>query len=124
MDAIYIGLWVTGGLLVMVVLGMRVAFAAALAGLVGLIVVFWSRKGFAPDELDPHFHPDRVSGPLRRPHPRAVRSGQALDRLGAGRACGFHRFRHCGLCGGLGRVGGDRGGLCQDRDPRDVEDRL
>jgi len=51
MDAIYIGLWVTGGLLVMVVLGMRVAFAAALAGLVGLIVVFWSRKGFATDEL-------------------------------------------------------------------------
>ena len=33
MDSIDIGLFVTGGLLVMVVLGMRVAFAAGLAGL-------------------------------------------------------------------------------------------
>ena len=31
MEPIDIGLWVTGGLLVLVVLGMRVAFAAALA---------------------------------------------------------------------------------------------
>jgi len=37
MDPIEIGLWVSGGLLLMVVLGMRVAFAAAMAGLVGLI---------------------------------------------------------------------------------------
>ena len=32
MEPIDIGIWVTGGLLVMVVLGMRVAFAAALRG--------------------------------------------------------------------------------------------
>ncbi|MCV6585315.1 MAG: TRAP transporter large permease [Marinibacterium sp.] len=51
MDPIEIGLWVTGGLLLMVVLGMRVAFAAALAGLVGLILIFWSKKGFATDQL-------------------------------------------------------------------------
>ena len=51
MDPIEIGLWVTGGLLFMVVIGMRVAFAAALAGLVGLILIFWSRKGFATDQL-------------------------------------------------------------------------
>ena len=51
MDPIDIGLWVTGGLLLMVVLGMRVAFAAGLAGLVGLILIFWSRKDFATDEL-------------------------------------------------------------------------
>ena len=31
MDPIQIGLWVTGGMLVLVVLGMRVGFAAALA---------------------------------------------------------------------------------------------
>lgn len=37
MEPIDIGLWVTGGMLVMVVLGMRVAFAAGLAGMVGLI---------------------------------------------------------------------------------------
>ena len=51
MDSIEIGLWVTGGLLVLVVLGMRVAFAAALSGLIGLIWIFWSRKGYAGDEF-------------------------------------------------------------------------
>ena len=39
MDQIQIGLWVTAGLLVLVVMGMRVAFAAALAGVVGLILI-------------------------------------------------------------------------------------
>ena len=51
MEPIEIGLWVTGGLLVLVVLGMRVAFAAAAAGLIGLIWIFWSKKGYAGDEL-------------------------------------------------------------------------
>ena len=51
MDSIDSGLWVTGGLLVLVVLGMRVAFAAAFAGVVGLIWIFWSRKGYDASEL-------------------------------------------------------------------------
>ena len=51
MEPIEIGLWVTGGLLVLVVLGMRVAFAAAAAGLIGLIWIFWSKKGYAGDEF-------------------------------------------------------------------------
>ena len=51
MTSIEIGLWVTGGLLVMVVLGMRVAFAAAFAGLAGLIWIFWSKKGYDADEF-------------------------------------------------------------------------
>ncbi|MEM9794508.1 MAG: TRAP transporter large permease subunit, partial [Pseudomonadota bacterium] len=51
MTSIEIGLWVTGGLLVMVVLGMRVAFAAALAGVFGLIWIFWSKKGYDPAEF-------------------------------------------------------------------------
>ncbi|MEL6597768.1 MAG: TRAP transporter large permease [Pseudomonadota bacterium] len=51
MDPIDIGLWVSAGLLVMVVLGMRVAFAAALAGMIGLIWIFWSKKGMAGDEF-------------------------------------------------------------------------
>ncbi len=51
MEPIDIGLWVTGGLLVMVVLGMRVAFAAALAGLVGLIWIFWSKRGMDPEDF-------------------------------------------------------------------------
>ncbi len=51
MEPIEIGLWVTGGLLVMVFLGMRVAFAAGLAGLVGLILIFWAKKDFSGDSL-------------------------------------------------------------------------
>ncbi|MCE8546512.1 TRAP transporter large permease [Ruegeria pomeroyi] len=51
MDSIEIGLWVTGGLLVLVLTGMRVAFAAALAGLVGLIWIFWSKKGYDPEDF-------------------------------------------------------------------------
>lgn len=51
MDPIDIGLWVTGGLLLLVVLGMRVAFAAALAGLVGLVLIFWAKRDFDPERL-------------------------------------------------------------------------
>jgi len=51
MDTIEIGLWVTGGLLVLVVSGMRVAFAAGLAGLVGLVWVFWAKFGYDPDRF-------------------------------------------------------------------------
>ncbi|MFC6688042.1 TRAP transporter large permease [Jhaorihella thermophila] len=51
MDNIEIGLWVTGGMLVMVVMGMRVAFAAGLAGLAGLIWIFWAKFGYAPDKF-------------------------------------------------------------------------
>jgi tripartite ATP-independent transporter DctM subunit len=40
-----IGLWVTGVMLVLVVMGLRVAFAAALAGLVGLIWIFSAKLG-------------------------------------------------------------------------------
>lgn len=51
MEPTDIGIIVTGGMLVMVILGMRVAFAAAMAGMVGLIWIFWARKGYAGDEL-------------------------------------------------------------------------
>ena len=51
MEPIEIGLYVSAGMLVLVVLGMRVAFAAGLAGLIGLIWIFWSKKGYDPDDL-------------------------------------------------------------------------
>ncbi len=48
MDPIDIGIAVSAGMLVLVVLGMRVAFAAALAGLIGLVWIFWAKKGYDP----------------------------------------------------------------------------
>ena len=51
MEPIDIGLAVTGGLFIMVVLGMRVAFAAALAGVAGLIWIFWAKKGYDPNQF-------------------------------------------------------------------------
>lgn len=51
MEPIDIGLWVTGGMLVLVVLGMRVAFAAGLAGLIGLIWIFWAKKNYGFDDF-------------------------------------------------------------------------
>ena len=51
MDPLDIGLWVTGGLLLMVILGMRVAFAAGLAGMIGLIWIFWARSDYDPERF-------------------------------------------------------------------------
>lgn len=51
MEPIEIGIFVSIGLLVMVVLGMRVAFAAGLAGLTGLIWIFWAKKGYDPSQF-------------------------------------------------------------------------
>jgi tripartite ATP-independent transporter DctM subunit len=51
MDEITIGLWVTGAMLVMVVLGVRVGFAAAFAGFGGLVWLRWNGFGYAPDHF-------------------------------------------------------------------------
>ena len=51
MEPIEIGIWVTGGMLVLVFLGMRVAFAAGLAGLVGLIWIFWAKKDYGAGDF-------------------------------------------------------------------------
>ncbi|MGM9402885.1 TRAP transporter large permease [Aliiroseovarius sp. KMU-71] len=48
MEPIEIGLVVSGGLLILVLLGMRVAFAAATAGMIGLVWIFWAKFGYDP----------------------------------------------------------------------------
>ena len=48
MGSIEIGLWVTAGMLVLVVLGMRVAFAAAMAGFIGLVWLRWNSFDYDP----------------------------------------------------------------------------
>ncbi len=51
MDNTTIGLIVSGGMLFLVFAGMRVGFAAALTGLVGLVWVFWAKKNYAGDDF-------------------------------------------------------------------------
>ena len=51
MEPIDIGLVVSGFLLVLVFLGVRVAFAAAIAGMTGLIWIFWAKRGLDPNEF-------------------------------------------------------------------------
>lgn len=46
MDSISIGLWVTGFMLFFVLIGVRVAFAAAMAGFLGLLWIFSAKYGF------------------------------------------------------------------------------
>lgn len=46
MSSIDIGLWVTGVMLLLVILGVRVAFAAAIAGFCGLLWIFSAKYGF------------------------------------------------------------------------------
>lgn len=51
MEPIEIGIIVSLGMLALVIVGMRVAFAAALAGLVGLLWIFWAKKGYDPNQF-------------------------------------------------------------------------
>ncbi len=51
MDTTTIGLIVSAFMLVLVIVGVRVGFAAAITGLVGLVWVFWARKNYAGDEF-------------------------------------------------------------------------
>ena len=81
MEPTTIGLWVTGGMLVLVVLGMRVAFAAALAGVVGLVWIFWARKGYAGDEF---LWALEVAAQTAGQVPHSKISSQALNHCVAG----------------------------------------
>ncbi len=51
MENISIGLWVSGGMLLLVVLGMRVAFAAGLAGFIGLVWLRWNGFDYDPNRF-------------------------------------------------------------------------
>ena len=78
MDPISIGLWVTAGMLVMVVIGMRVAFAAALAGFVGLVWLRWNGFDYAPERFGKALEISvKVAGQV--PHSKV--SAQALSLI-------------------------------------------
>jgi len=78
MSSIDIGLVVTGLLLIMVLIGVRVAFAAALAGLTGLIWIFWSKKGYDPSQF---FWALEVAAKTAGQVPHSKVSSQALSLI-------------------------------------------
>ena len=51
MENVTIGLWVSAGMLVMVLAGMRVAFAAGMAGFVGLVWLRWNGYDYDPEKF-------------------------------------------------------------------------
>ncbi|MEM6897119.1 MAG: TRAP transporter large permease, partial [Pseudomonadota bacterium] len=78
MTTIEIGLWVTGGLLVLVVLGMRVAFAAGIAGFVGLVWLRWNQFDYNPDQFGRAFE---ISVKLAGQVPHSKVSAHALSLI-------------------------------------------
>lgn len=78
MEAIDIGLIVSGVMLVLVILGMRVAFAAGLAGLAGLVWIFWAKYGYAPDQF---FRALTVATKIAGQVPHSKISHQALSLI-------------------------------------------
>ncbi len=78
MDAITIGLWVTGGMLVLVFSGMRVAFAAALAGFVGLVWLRWNGFDYAPERF---FKSLEISVKIAGQVPHSKVASQALSLI-------------------------------------------
>lgn len=78
MEPIDIGLIVSGGMLLLVVLGMRVAFAAGLAGMVGLIWIFWAKKGYDPEAF---FWAMTISAKIAGQVPHSKVASQALSLI-------------------------------------------
>lgn len=78
MDSTTIGLWVTGGMLVLVFMGMRVAYATAIAGLVGLFLINWARRDFSGETI---FWALEVAVKIAGQVPHAKVANQALSLI-------------------------------------------
>lgn len=93
MSSIDIGLYVTGVMMVLVVIGMRVAFAAATAGLVGLVWIFWAKKAYASSEF---FWALTVATKIAGQVPHSKVSSQALSLIPTFIMIGYLAY-HAGL---------------------------
>ena len=93
MDNVEIGIAVSCGLLVLVLIGMRVAFAAALSGLVGLVWIFWAKKQYAADQL---FWALEVSVKIAGQVPHSKLSSHALSLIPTFILIGYLAY-HAGL---------------------------
>ncbi len=93
MEPIDIGLIVSGGMFVLVVLGMRVAFAAGLSGLVGLFWIFWDKFGYEPDKF---FKALTVAVKIAGQVPHSKITSQALSLIPTFILIGYLAY-HAGL---------------------------
>ena len=66
------------GLLIFVILGMRVAFAAAIAGVLGLVWIFWAKKGYSGESF---FWALTVAAKTAGQVPHSKVSSQALSLI-------------------------------------------
>ena len=78
MEPIEIGITVSIGLLIFVILGMRVAFAAAIAGVLGLVWIFWAKKGYSGESF---FWALTVAAKTAGQVPHSKVSSQALSLI-------------------------------------------
>jgi tripartite ATP-independent transporter DctM subunit len=78
MEPIEIGLWVSGGLLALVLVGMRVAFAAGLAGFAGLIWLRWAGFDYDPARL---WQSIEISSKIAGQVPHSKVSAQVLSLI-------------------------------------------
>ena len=78
MEPIDIGIYVSAGMLVMVFLGMRVAFAAGLAGFIGLVWLRWNQFDYDPDRL---WKAVEISVKIAGQVPHSKVSAQALSLI-------------------------------------------
>ncbi|MEM1371910.1 MAG: TRAP transporter large permease [Pseudomonadota bacterium] len=93
MTTIDIGVFVTGLLLVLVALGVRVAFAAATAGLTGLVWIFWARQDYDPDHF---FSALEIAAKIAGQVPYSKISSQALSLIPIFILIGYLAY-HAGL---------------------------
>ncbi|MDA8853819.1 TRAP transporter large permease [Amylibacter sp.] len=78
MEPIEIGITVSIALLIFVILGMRVAFAAAIAGVLGLVWIFWAKKGYSGESF---FWALTVAAKTAGQVPHSKVSSQALSLI-------------------------------------------
>ncbi len=93
MEPIDIGIIVSAAMLILVIAGMRVAFAAALAGFAGLIWIFWAKKGYDPQAL---WWAVEVAAKTAGQVPHSKVSSQALSLIPTFILIGFLAY-HAGL---------------------------
>ena len=150
MQSIDIGIAVSIGMVTLIIIGMRVAFAAGIAGLIGLVWIFWAKKEYGLDDFGwavgiavktagqvPH---SKISSQALSLIPIFILIGYLAYYAGLTKAL-FEAakrwiawvpgglavatvFRHGWICRRIGRIGCHLCRVCPNRNTRDAGDRL